>query len=133
MKKYLMIALAALSFTLVSCQKSVEDQAIEYAEEMKTAVKEMDFKKAAEINKEYQKWFESLSQEDKEIATKAMINISGADIDGLQDKIDEAVEDIQDQTEDVQDQVDEEIEKAKEQLDEVMEKTNEEIQNAIKQ
>ncbi len=71
MKKFFMIALAAMSLSLVSCKKSVEDQAKAYVDALIEAKNNNDFAKMLEIATEVEKWQSTLSEEDKAKADAA--------------------------------------------------------------
>ncbi len=71
MKKFFVIALAAMSMTFVSCKKSVEAQAEAYVQECYDAMEKKDMDKMMKVAEEAEKWMNSLSDEDKAKAEKA--------------------------------------------------------------
>lgn len=71
MKKFFSFAIASLFvFALVSCS-SVESKAKKYVKDSYEAAAKLDFEKVSEIDKEAKEYYESLSDEDKEIFMKA--------------------------------------------------------------
>lgn len=72
MKKFFIIALAAMSMTFVSCKKDVEAQAKEYATKAIDLMKSGDNDKLAEFEKEVEAWSNGLSAEDQAKAKKVM-------------------------------------------------------------
>ena len=73
MKKIIIAAIALAMF--VACggngngnekKVTVEDQAIEYSEQMLKAMEAGDFDKMEKLEAEMEKWYESLSEEDQE-------------------------------------------------------------------
>lgn len=71
MKKFFSFAIASLFvFALVSCS-SVESKAKKYVKDTYEAGSKLDFEKVSEIAKESRDYYESLSDEDKEIYDKA--------------------------------------------------------------
>lgn len=71
MKKLFMIALAAMSLSMVSCSKSVEDKAKDYVHKLLDAEKAGDREAMKEIEKEAEEWENSLTDEEKEKVHKA--------------------------------------------------------------
>lgn len=78
MKKIIIAAIALAMF--VACggngngnekKVTVEDQAIEYSEQMLKAMEAGDFDKMEKLEAEMEKWYESLSEEDQEKADDA--------------------------------------------------------------
>lgn len=133
MKKIFVIALAAMSMTLVSCKKNVEDKAISYFEQMMEAEKAGDSDKAAKISAEAEEWMKGLSPEDQAkckaaVEKKMMEEVQkqlglsdeemkkmkeeGGTLEGMEEEADEAVEAI----EEAADEAVEEIEEAAEAL-----------------
>lgn len=71
MKKIMMTVLACAM--LAACGgKTVEEQAIDYNEQMLEAMEAGDLKKMEAIEEEGEKWFEALSEADQEKAEKAL-------------------------------------------------------------
>ncbi len=75
MKKFFVIALAAMSMTFVSCKKSVEDQAKAYAVKMMEAEKSGDKDKMNALQQEMEEWGKSLSEEDQKKVKAAMEDV----------------------------------------------------------
>lgn len=71
MKKLFMIALAAMSLSMVSCSKSVEDKAKDYVHKLLDAEKAGDREAMKEIEKEAEEWENTLTDEEKEKVHKA--------------------------------------------------------------
>ncbi|MCQ2196520.1 MAG: hypothetical protein MJZ60_03240 [Bacteroidaceae bacterium] len=71
MKKFFVIALAAMSMTFVSCKKSVEAQAEAYVQQVYEASQKNDIEGMMKIAKEAEEWMNGLSAEDKAKAEAA--------------------------------------------------------------
>lgn len=73
MKKFFVIALAAMSMTLVSCKKSVEDQAKAYAAQAVEILKNgSDMDKMKALESEFEAWANGLSEEDQKKVEEIM-------------------------------------------------------------
>lgn len=75
MKKLEFILLAVMFLSAAGCS-GVEDKSAAYALEMVEAVKAKDFDKAGKIQEEYDKWYESLSEEEKARAVDAVADVA---------------------------------------------------------
>ncbi|MCQ2222320.1 MAG: hypothetical protein MJZ35_00875 [Bacteroidaceae bacterium] len=119
MKKIFVIALAALSMCFVSCKKNVEDQAKDYVDQMMEVLKSGDEEKGEAIEAEYQKWMESLSEEDQAKAKKVMEDemmkhlpeLLGA-MGGAMGELEDAAEELKDVTTDGADEISSALEEA---------------------
>lgn len=100
MKKYFMLAIAAMALTFVSCSKSPEAQAEDYVEQMGEAVKAGDLEKITKVAQEAEKWYNNLSPEEKE-KVDAFLQEKGLDLlggatDAAKSKLEDAAEDLKD-------------------------------------
>lgn len=119
MKKIFVIALAALSMCFVSCKKNVEDQAKDYVDQMMEVLKSGDEEKGEAIEAEYQKWMESLSEEDQAKAKKVMEDemmkhlpeLLGA-MGGAMGELEDAAEELKDVTTDGANEISSALEEA---------------------
>ncbi len=88
MKKFFVIALAAMSMTFVSCKKSVEAQAEAYVQQIYDATQKKDMDALMKISMEAEAWMNGLSAEDKAkaeaVAEKKMVEL------GMKETSDEA-------------------------------------------
>lgn len=122
MKKYFVIALAAMSMTFVSCKKkTVEEQAQAYVEQLMEAEKAGDAEKSAKIQKEMEEWAKGLSQEDQMKAGMIMLKAMAPAMEEASAAIDEAteaVEEIADEAEEAAEAVEEAAEAVEEAVEE---------------
>lgn len=111
MKKYFMLAIAAMALTFVSCNKSPEAKAEDYVEQMEKALKNGDLEEFAKVAQESQEWYNGLSQEDQE-KVDAVLKEKGEEMlndaaGAVKDKVEEAAEglgeDLEDAAEDLED------------------------------
>ena len=72
MKKIFVAALAACAFLFVSCSSNV-DKLVDIKKEQAEAVKELDFKKAAELEKEISEIMDDMTAEEKEELAKRLL------------------------------------------------------------
>lgn len=87
MKKIFSCVLASLfMFALVSCS-SVESEAKRYVKETFEAASTLNFKKVAEIEKESKAYYETLSEEDKEIFEKVTEEATAEYAEKMKDKV----------------------------------------------
>lgn len=122
MKKYFVIALAAMSMTFVSCKKkTVEEQAQAYVEQLMEAEKAGDAEKSAKIQKEMEEWAKGLSQEDQMKAGMIMLKTMAPAMEEASAAIDEATEELSDVAEEAADAVEEAAEEATEAVEEAAE------------
>lgn len=122
MKKYFVIALAAMSMTFVSCKKkTVEEQAQAYVEQLMEAEKAGDAEKSAKIQKEMEEWAKGLSQEDQMKAGMIMLKAMAPAMEEASAAIDEATEELSDVAEEAADAVEEAAEEATEAVEEAAE------------
>ena len=75
MKRLEFILLAVMCISAAGCS-GVEDKSAAYAQEMVEAIKAKDFDKAGKIQEEYDKWYESLSDEDRVRAGAAVADVA---------------------------------------------------------
>ena len=75
MKKLTLVLAAAVTLLFAGCA-GVEDKSAGYAKDMIEAINERDFDKADKVQKEYDKWYESLSEEDQARARAAMAEVA---------------------------------------------------------
>lgn len=129
MKKFFVIALAAMSMTLVSCKKSVEDQAISYFEQMMDAEKAGDAEKAAKISAEAEEWMKGLSAEDQAKCKAAVEKKMMEEVQKQLGLTDEQMKEMQ-STEEGTEDVDSELEEIENTLDEVEEVAEDVIDEA---
>ncbi|MBQ0049282.1 MAG: hypothetical protein KBT12_03440 [Bacteroidales bacterium] len=71
MKKFFMIAVAAVSMTLASCGGSVESKVNGYMDDLSEAIAKKDLGKMMSIATDMQEWEKGLSEEDKKAAEAA--------------------------------------------------------------
>lgn len=72
MKKFFMIAVAAISMTLASCGGgSIESKVNGFMDDLSTAIADKDLTKMMSIATEMQEWEKGLSDEDKKAAEAA--------------------------------------------------------------
>jgi len=71
MKKFLMMAMAVVAFTLASCGNSVESKAEEFVMQSIEALKSGNLNKVVEISQSVTEYVNSLSDEDKKVFQKA--------------------------------------------------------------
>ena len=76
MKKILMIAMAFVAMSLVSCTQDAESKAKDYVEQSIEALKSGDLKKVEELSKAVEEYTNSLSEEDKKVFVEAMQKFS---------------------------------------------------------
>lgn len=132
MKKIFVIALAALSMCFVSCKKNVEDQAKDYVDQMMEVLKSGDEEKGEAIEAEYQKWMESLSEEDQAKAKKVMEDemmkhlpeLLGA-MGGAMGELEDAAEELKDVTTDGADEISSALEEAGSALEDAVKEATE--------
>ena len=74
MKKLTLVLIAAVSLSIAGCA-GVEDKSAGYAKDMIEAINAKDFDKADNIQKEYDRWYEDLSEDDKVRAQAAMAGV----------------------------------------------------------
>lgn len=75
MKKLTLVLVAAVTLLFAGCA-GVEDKSAGYAKDMIEAINEKDFDKADKVQKEYDEWYESLSEEDRAKAQAAMAEVA---------------------------------------------------------
>ncbi len=136
MKKLFVILLAACGLVVVSCT-SVEDKAKNYADEMVQAMKDGDMEKLQKIGKEYDEWAEGLSAEDKEKATKAVMeklpDIQGAIGSMLGGAMDNAADALENATDDASDAMDDAADKASSEMEDALDQASKEMEDAMDQ
>lgn len=126
MKKFFVIALAAMSLTVVSCKKSVEDQAKEYAEKVVDAFKSGDMAKIQTIGDEAEKWMAGLSEADQAKAKAIMEEATTKAAQELFGGLAEELEDATDELDEAGEAVEEAIDEAGEAVEEAIEEAGEE-------
>lgn len=119
MKKFFIVALAAMSMTFVSCgKKSVEDQAKAYAEQMIQMEESGDNSKYEALAKEIDEWGKSLSEEEKAKAEKvfeaAMMEYANKKLGIDAETLKEAAEDTTEAVEEAAEAVEEAAEAVEE-------------------
>ena len=118
MKKYFMLAIAAMALTFVSCSKSPEAQAEEYVEQMTEAMKDGNVKEFAKLAKESQEWYNGLSKEDREKVDAFLIekgeDMFGGAVDAAKGELEDAAEDLQGELEDAAEDLEDAAEDLKE-------------------
>ena len=75
MKKLTLVLAAAVTLLFAGCA-GVEDKSAGYAKDMIEAINKKDFDKADKVQKEYDEWYESLSEEDQARARAAMAEVA---------------------------------------------------------
>ena len=75
MKKLTLVLAAAVTLLFAGCA-GVEDKSAGYAKDMIEAINKKDFDKADKVQKEYDEWYESLSEEDQARARAAMTEVA---------------------------------------------------------
>lgn len=136
MKKIFVIALAALSMTFVSCKKNVEDQAKDYVDQMMEVLKSGDEEKGEAIETEYQKWMESLSEEDQAKAKKVMEDEMMKHLPELLGAMGGAMGELEDATEELKDVTTDganEISSALEEAGSALEDAASQLEDAVKE
>ena len=72
MKKFFVMALAAMSITLMSCSNGVEAKAQEFADKTVEIMKSGNMMKLTELAKEVEEYTNTLSEDDKKLFVEAM-------------------------------------------------------------
>ncbi len=72
MKKFFVIALAAMSLSMVSCKSAEEKKCIEYVEQISKCMESEDTAGAIKACDEMQEWMQSLNGEQQESLKKAL-------------------------------------------------------------
>lgn len=126
MKKFFIVALAAMSMTFVSCgKKSVEDQAKAYAEQMIQMEESGDNSKYEALAKEIDEWGKSLSEEEKAKAEKvfeaAMMEYANKKLGIDAETLKEAAEDTAEEATEAVEEAAEAVEEAAEAVEEAVE------------
>ena len=124
MKKYFVLAIAAMALTFFSCNTSPEAKAEDYIEQMQKALNNGDLEEFGKVAHKCQEWYEGLSKEDQKKVDAILIEKSedmlnsaanaakekiegtakdlGGDFEDVAEDLEGAAEDIEDAVEDLE-------------------------------